>query len=66
MVEGTGEVELEFLPLLHRHQIVDSSSLGSRSQRRDRALDIVVDAGESLRMNQVDLGNLDEGLPDGA
>jgi hypothetical protein len=46
----SSEVELEFLPLLHRSQIVEPTSLQSRSGRRDRALDIVVDASESMRM----------------
>lgn len=40
----SSEVSLEFLPLLHRHQIVSSVSLSSRAGRRDRALDIVDDA----------------------
>jgi hypothetical protein len=38
------EVGLDFLPLLHRHQVVESTSFASRSRRRDRALDIVSDA----------------------
>ncbi|HWN69966.1 MAG TPA: hypothetical protein VNM90_20125, partial [Haliangium sp.] len=41
------EVSLEFMPLLHRHQIVDSKALGSRAGRRDRALGIVRDASAS-------------------
>lgn len=40
----SSEVSLEFMPLLHRHQIVDSKALGSRAGRRDRALGIVRDA----------------------
>jgi hypothetical protein len=40
----SSEVSLDFLPLLHRHQIVESVSLASRANRRDRALDIVDDA----------------------
>ncbi len=43
----SSEVVLDFLPLLHRYQIVDSSTLASRAGRRDRALDIVSDASES-------------------
>lgn len=50
----SSEVGLDFLPLLHRHQIVESISLASRSGRRDRALDIVDDATAS------------EGLPSAA
>ncbi|MBT8492899.1 MAG: hypothetical protein KJO07_07540 [Deltaproteobacteria bacterium] len=40
----SSEVSLDFLPLLHRHQVVESVSLSSRAGRRDRALDIVDDA----------------------
>ena len=62
----SSEVELEFLPLLHRNQIVDSPSLQSRSQRRDRALDIVVDASESLRLNVSDIDEtVEEAIADG-
>lgn len=43
----SSEVSLDFLPLLHRSQVVESTSLSSRAGRRDRALDIVVDATES-------------------
>jgi hypothetical protein len=43
------EVSLDFLPLLHRHQVVESSQLASRANRRDRALDIVTDASEARR-----------------
>jgi hypothetical protein len=43
----SSEVSLEFLPLLHRSQIVDSISLSSRAGRRDRALDIVDDVSEA-------------------
>jgi hypothetical protein len=42
-------VSLEFLPLLDRHQIVDSSSLATRAERRDAALHIVGDATHELR-----------------
>ena len=38
------EITQEFLPLLDRHQIVDSTTLANRTDRRDRALDIVTDA----------------------
>jgi hypothetical protein len=41
-------VTLEWLPFLHRHQIVESTQLASRAVRRDRALDIVSDAGASI------------------
>lgn len=42
------EVSLEFLPLMHRHQIVEPGALSSRAGRRERALDIVGDtAGEA-------------------
>jgi len=40
----SSEVSLDFLPLLDRYQIVESTALASRSERRDRALDIVGDA----------------------
>ena len=43
----SSEVTLEFMPLLHRHQIVDSTALGSRAGRRDRALGIVRDTSAS-------------------
>ena len=39
----SSEVSLDFLPLLHRHQIVESTALSSRAGRRERALDIVTD-----------------------
>ena len=38
-------MSLEYLDLLHRHQIVDDQTLASRKGRRDRALEIVDDAG---------------------
>lgn len=41
----SSEVTLEYLELLHRHQIVDEKTLTSRKGRRDRALEIVKDAG---------------------
>ena len=40
----SSEVSLDFLPLLQRSQIVESTALSSRAGRRDRALDIVDDA----------------------
>ena len=40
----SSEVSLDFLPLLDRYQIVESTSLRSRAERRDRALDIVGEA----------------------
>lgn len=42
----SSEVTLEFLPLLDRYQIVDSTALATRAERRDRALDIVTDASK--------------------
>ncbi len=36
---------LDYLDLLHRPQIVDAETLASRKGRRDRALEIVADAG---------------------
>lgn len=45
----SSEVSLDFLPLLQRHQIVESTALASRVGRRDRALDIVTDASESRK-----------------
>jgi uncharacterized protein with von Willebrand factor type A (vWA) domain len=39
----SSEVTLDFLPLLHRHQIVEFTALLSRAGRRERALDIVGD-----------------------
>jgi hypothetical protein len=44
----SSQVTLEWLPFLHRHQIVESTQLASRAVRRDRALDIVSDAGASI------------------
>jgi hypothetical protein len=41
----SSDVSLEYLDILHRHQIVDEKSLASRKGRRDRALEIVNDAG---------------------
>ncbi len=46
----SSEVTQEFLPLLHRHQIVESTSLSTRATQRDRALDIVGDASEQMRV----------------
>lgn len=45
----SSELSLEFLPLLHRHQIVDAGTLASRAGRRTRALGIVSDASDSRR-----------------
>ena len=42
----SSEVALEYLGALHRHQIVDADALATRKGRRDRALDILSDAGE--------------------
>ncbi len=44
----SSQLTLEFLPLMQRHQIVESTALASRAQRRDRALDIVTDADASI------------------
>jgi hypothetical protein len=41
----SSQVTLDFLPLLHRQQIVSDEALSSRSGRRERGLDIVGDAG---------------------
>ena len=41
----SSDVTLEYLDLLHRHQIVDDQTLQSRKRRRDKALEIVNDAG---------------------
>jgi hypothetical protein len=41
----SSDVSLEYLDSLHRHQIVDEKALASRKGRRDRALEIVNDAG---------------------
>ncbi|HZS40620.1 MAG TPA: hypothetical protein VFF06_27495 [Polyangia bacterium] len=41
----SSDVSLEYLDLLHRHQIVDAKTLASRKDRRDRAIEIVNDAG---------------------
>lgn len=43
----SSEVSLDFMPLLHRSQVVESVSLSSRAGRRDRALDIVDDVTAS-------------------
>ncbi len=45
----SSDVELDYLPLLGRHQIVESAALESRANRRDRALNIVSDAGNTRR-----------------
>ncbi len=44
----SSEVSLDFLPLLQRSQVVKSNALSTRTTRRDRALDIVDDATESI------------------
>jgi hypothetical protein len=41
----SSEMTLEYLDLLNRHQIVDDKTLHSKKDRRDRALQIVRDAG---------------------
>jgi uncharacterized protein with von Willebrand factor type A (vWA) domain len=41
----SSEVSLEYLDLLHRHQIVDEETLLEKSRRRDKALEIVGEAG---------------------
>ena len=41
----SSDVTLEYLEQLHRHQIVDEQTLQSRNRRRDKALEIVNDAG---------------------
>jgi hypothetical protein len=41
----SSEMTLEYLDLLNRHQIVDDKTLQSRKDRKDRALQIVEDAG---------------------
>jgi hypothetical protein len=41
----SSDVSLEYLDLLHRHQIVDDQTLQSRNRRRDKALEIVNEAG---------------------
>jgi hypothetical protein len=41
----SSDVALEYLDLLQRYQIVDAKTLASRKGRRDRALEIVEDAG---------------------
>lgn len=41
----SSDVELEFLPLFDRHQIVSADALASKQERRDRALDILESAG---------------------
>src|SRR5690606_36891628 len=57
----SSEVTLEFLPLLHRHQIVEPTALSSRAGRRERALDIVGDT--STAMPAVRFADAVEGLP---
>ena len=46
----SSELSLEFLPLLHRQQIVEDSTFTSRAGRRDRALDIIDDAIQEMRV----------------
>jgi hypothetical protein len=41
----SSDMSLEYLDQLQRHQIVDDKALASRKGRRDRALDIIADAG---------------------
>lgn len=48
----SSDVSLEYLDLLHRHQIVDEKALASRKGRRDRALEIVNDAGGAAEKNK--------------
>jgi len=50
----SSEISLEFLPLLDRHQVVESVSLASRAGRRDRALDIVSDASHETERKKDD------------
>ena len=40
----SAEIELDYLSLLHRHQVVDAQTLMNRKERAERALDIVDDA----------------------
>jgi hypothetical protein len=50
IVQPSSQELPEFVPLLDRHQIVEAGVMTSRHDRQRRALDIVSDAGESLRM----------------
>ncbi len=45
----SSDVSLEYLGQLQRYQIVDGDALASRKGRRDRALDILEDAGGEAR-----------------
>ncbi len=56
----SSEVQLDYLPLLDRHQIVEGTSLASRDRRRDRALDIVDDATHDKARSPDDV----EDMPD--
>ena len=40
----SGKLQLDYLPLLHRHHVVSDAVLRAGSERRARALDIVADA----------------------
>jgi hypothetical protein len=51
----SSEVTLDFLPLLHRHQIVEATALSSRAGRRERALDIVGDTSSTVSLPVVRL-----------
>jgi hypothetical protein len=42
----SSDVTLDYLTLLHRHQIVSAEALSTRKGRKDRALEIVEDAGD--------------------
>jgi hypothetical protein len=42
----SSELQLEYLPLLHYHQVVSEQALGSLQARRERALSIVGDAAD--------------------
>jgi hypothetical protein len=45
----SSSVHLDYMELLHRSQIVDAGTLASRKGRRERALQIVADAGQERR-----------------
>lgn len=60
----SAEVELDYLGLLHRHQVVREAILTSQKDRRDRALQIVEDAVKTRqRLKETPLQGHRAGLP---
>jgi hypothetical protein len=62
----SSQVTLDYLPLLQRHQVVSDEALASRSGRRERALDIVGEAGGGEREKERARGGAEKSAVDGA